>query len=189
MEKRVVAGFLLFFGFIINTVTVVIVILDIVDIGTPENSADQALLNEAYLSLALNIIFASLILVGAMSALSGWKWGVAFGGAILCMLSMGIMFLASLCGLVAVILLWLGKNEFEARVVFVDEMGYDYGGQQEYYEDADTGDQYYEGAGGYGAYDTYQAQTATQEAPAIELVDQYGKVEAHHYNEGEHRYK
>ncbi len=188
MEKRVIAGFVLFFGFIINTVTIILVILDIVDIGTAENSAEQARLNEYYLSLTLNIIFASLILVGAMSALSGWKWGIALGGAVLCLLSVGIMFLASLCGLVAVILLWFGKNEFKVQVVYVDERGHDYGGQQ-VYEDAETGDQYYEGAGGYSVYDNYQAQTTTQETPAIELVDQYGKAEAHQYNEEEHRYK
>jgi hypothetical protein len=103
-------------------------------------------------------------------------------GAVLCLLSFGILFLGTLCGLVAVILLSISKDEFQPRVVYVDERAYGYGDQQGYYEEGE----YYDDGGGY---DAYGQQAAPAEAPPIQLVDQYGASQEHQYNEAEHRYR
>jgi hypothetical protein len=184
MEKRVIAGLLLFFGFIFNVATIIFLIVDIVELPDPQDSFQQAVLDEAYFALGLTIVFAVIVLVGAMSSLMGWKWGVSLAGAIICVLSFGIFFLATICGIVAVILLAVGKKDFEPRVVYVDESAYGYGAPQEYGYDPGYDDGYYEGGDGYGGY-----EAQAQQAPPIQLVDQYGAAQEHQYDESQQRYK
>jgi hypothetical protein len=181
MEKRVIAGFLLFFGFIFNVITIVFVILDIVDRPNPTNALEQDILNELYFTLVVYIIFSVVVLIGAMSSLMGWKWAVAMGASVICVLSFGPYFLATVIGLAALVLLALSREEFQVRIVYVDEASYGYGGQDGYYED----DGYYDDGGAYEGYDAYGQQAGVQEAPPIQLVDQYGAALEHQYDQTE----
>ena len=191
--KRLLAGLLLFVGFIILVLSIIFRILQIVELGTPTDSLERAILDELYLVLFLDIVFAMIVLVGAMSALAAWKWGVALGGAIICALSMGIFFTATICGVIAVILIYLGKDEFQPRIIYVDERGHRIGGQPAYHGGAGYDEGYYDaGSGGYadyGAQEQYAQPQAQSNAPPITLVDQYGKAEDHYYSEDQGKWK
>ena len=82
-----------------------------------------------------------------MAAISGKSWTISLVGAVVCLLSVGILFLGSLCGLVALVLLILGKAEFE-DLYYVDP------GSDQYYEEGYEG--YYEGEPQYGIEQTDQ---------------------------------
>ncbi len=174
------AGFLLFFGFLAIVIQTVPVILDIMDMGDPENVLERSRLNELYFTLVLEIVLAVVVVLGAISSMAGWKWWLSMTGAIVCVMSMGMLLIASACGVIALVLLVMSKDEFVVRVVYVDEAGDPY--QAEYGATAD-----YEGTY-YGDGLAYEDPGAYHEAPAITLVDQYGHAEARPYEEGPQRY-
>jgi len=180
MEKRVLAGFLLFFGFLAIVIQTVPVMLDIMEAGQPENVLEQDIRNEAYFILVLEIVLAVVVILGAMSSMAGWKWWLSMTGTIVCVLSMGVLFIASACGAIALVLLVMSKDEFVVRVVYVDETGSDYPDQYGA-PTAYEGTYYEEGM-------AYDDPGAYHEAPAISLVDQYGHAESRPYEEGQRRY-
>lgn len=180
MEKRVLAGFLLFFGFLAIAVSIVGRFLEIMELGEPETTLDEQVLNELYLIAGLEAALAFLVVMGAMSSMAGWKWWLSMVGAVVCVLSMGAFLIASACGAIALVLLVMSRDEFVERVVYVDEDGGPYRGpyggsatyEETYYDDGMA----YEDPGAY------------HEAPAITLVDQYGHAEARPYEERPGRY-
>ncbi len=154
MEKRFLAGILLFVGFIISVATIITLFLEYIDYENTNPDAAQSRLAYA----GIQSIVAVVIIIGAMAAISGKSWTISLVGAIVCLLSVGILVLGSLCGLVALVLLILGKAEFE-DLYYVDP------GSDQYYEEGYEG--YYEGEPQYG----------------IEQTDQYGRAQTWYYDD------
>jgi hypothetical protein len=166
MEKRLIAGILLFAGFIVSVATIMALLL--------EYDTYSAVLGDAKLFAAIQGVVAVIIIVGAMTSIAGRNWYISIVGAVLCTLSGGFYFIGSVLGLAALIILAISKDEFDPQVVYVDERAY---------------------AGGYAYDDGYEEQGWVEdetppsygEAPAITLVDQYGKADDHQYDGAERR--
>lgn len=61
---------------------------------------------------AIELIFGLIALVGSIMAIQRKSWGLALVGAIFCMISIGPMFIASILGLIALILVAISREEF-----------------------------------------------------------------------------
>ncbi len=159
MEKRFLAGILLFVGFFISVATIISLFLEYLDLESTDPDSARSRLIYAGIQSIVGVV----IIIGAMAAISGKSWTISVVGAIACLLSVGILFIGSLCGLVALVLLIMGKSEFE-DLYFVDP------GSDQYYEEGSDG--YYEGGPQY----------------AIEQRDQYGRVQTGYDDEQQPRY-
>ncbi len=159
MEKRLLAGILLFAGFIISVATIITLFLDYLDY----ESTDPDLAGSRLTYAGIQSINGIIIIIGAMSAISGKSWTISIVGAVACLLSVGIFFLGSVCGLVALVLLIISKSEFE-DLYYVDP------GSDQYYEEGYEG--HYEGGPRY----------------AIEQTDQYGGAQTGYNDEQQPRY-
>jgi len=155
MEKRFLAGILLFAGFIFSVATIITLFLEYLDFEGSDPDTAQSRLTYA----GIQSIVAVVILIGAMAAISGKSFNISVLGAIVCLLSIGIFFLGSVCGLVALILLIISKSEF-VDLFYVDP------GSDQYYEEG------YEGGPQY----------------AIEQTDQYGRAQTGYFDEQRPRY-
>jgi len=62
---------------------------------------------------AIELIFGLIAILGAIMALQRKSWGLALTGAIFCMLSMGPVFIASILGLIALILVAVSRQDFQ----------------------------------------------------------------------------
>jgi hypothetical protein len=60
----------------------------------------------------IELVFGLLSVLGAVMALRRSSWGLALVGALFCMLSMGPMFIASILGLIALILVAISRQDF-----------------------------------------------------------------------------
>ena len=129
MEKRFLAGILLFAGFFISVVTIITLFLEYLDYESTDPDSAQTRLTYAGIQAIVGVV----ILIGAMAAISGKSWTISVVGAVVCLLSVGYLFLGSLCGLVALVLLILAKSEFE-DLYFVAP------GSDQYYEEGYEGD-------------------------------------------------
>ncbi len=159
MEKRFLAGVFLFDGFIISVATIITWFLEYLDYeGSDPESARSRL---TY--IGIQSIVGVIIIIGAMSAISGKSWTISIVGAVVCLLSIGIFLLGSVCGLIALILLIISKSEFE-DLFYVDP------GSDQYYEEG------YEGS--YAGGPQY----------AIEQTDQYGRAQTGYFDEQQPRY-
>jgi hypothetical protein len=132
MEKRFLAGILLFVGFFISVATIIVLFLDYLDYESTDPDYAQSRLIYAGIQSIVGVV----IIIGAMAAISGKSWTISVVGAVACLLSAGIL-----------VLLILGKSEFE-DLYFADP------GSDEYYEDGAGG--YYEGGPQYGIEQTDQ---------------------------------
>lgn len=159
MEKRFLAGIVLFAGFIISVATIITLFLQYLDYESTDPYSAQSRFNYA----VIQAIIGTIVLIGAMAAISGKSRAISLVGAVVCLLSGGILMLGSLCGLVALVLLILGKSEFD-DLYFADP------GSDQYYEDDNDG--YYEGGPQYG----------------MEQTDQYGRIQTGYYDEQQPRY-
>ena len=159
MEKRFVAGIILFAGFIISVATIIALFLDYLDYESADPDYARSRLTYAGIQAIIGIV----ILVGAMAAISGKSFNISVVGAVVCLLSGGILLLGSLCGLVALVLLILAKSEFQ-DLYFADP------GSDQYYEEGYEG--YYEGGPQYG----------------VEQTDQYGRTQTGYYDDQQPRY-
>jgi hypothetical protein len=189
MEKRGIAGLMLIMGGVFSVINIIIAFIDIWAIGTPDNSLEQAIVNELYIIAGLNIVFTVIIFAGAFSCFSAYSWGFSIAAAIICLLSVGFLFLSSVFGLVALIMLALGKEEFVPVIEYVDEFGRPYPAQQgQYYGNEPFTDQYYDDGAQYYDDAAYEQAAGYQEAQPIQLVDQYGGTEDHQYDPAQQRY-
>ena len=103
---------MLIIGFIMNLAQAMIII-----IAGAESSSIPGFGAEVsgllYTCAIIEIVFGVFALVGATMCFSGRSWGLALVGSIFCRLSIGLVFLGSLCGLIALILIAVSRDEFE----------------------------------------------------------------------------
>jgi hypothetical protein len=190
MEKRGIAGLMLLLGGVFSVINIIVAFMNIWAIGTPDNALEQAVVNELYIIAGLNIVFTVIIFAGAFSCFSAYHWGFSIAAAVICLLSVGFLFLSSVFGLVALVMLAIGKDEFEPVIEYVDEFGRPYPTQQGYYYGNEPyQDQYYDDGYQYSDDAAYEQGAGYQEPEPIQLVDQYGGVEDHQYDPAEQRYE
>jgi hypothetical protein len=188
MEKRGIAGLMLLLGGVFSVITIVMAFVDIWAVGTPENVLEREIVNGLYITAGLGIVFSVVIFAGAFSSFSAYSWGFSIAAAIICVLSIGFLFLSSVFGVIALVLLAVSKDEFAPVIEYVDEFGRPYPSPQasnyatEPYQEQYVDEGYYD----EGAYDQGAGH---QDAPAIQLVDQYGGVEDHQYDASQQRYE
>lgn len=129
VEKRVIAGILLIIGFIADLAQAMMTFV----IGSEASSIPG--IGDAsgvfYTCAVIELVFGILALVGAAMALSGKSWGLALVGSIFCLLSLGFVFIGSLMGLIALILIAVSKDEFEGQAPQYPPQ-YGYGGPPQY---------------------------------------------------------
>jgi amino acid transporter len=159
MEKRFLAGIILFAGFIVSVATIIVLFMDYLDYESTDPDYAQSQLTYAGIQAIVGIV----ILIGAMAAISGKSFNISVLGAIVCLLFGGVMMLGSVCGLIALVLLILAKSEFQ-DLYFVQP------GSDQYYEEGYGGS--YEGGPQY----------------AVEQTDQYGRPQTGYYDEQQPRY-
>lgn len=128
MAKRHIAGVMLILSALLGMVTTALLFM------AAESTTYEYFAQEYMMYGALNLIFSIGALVGAIYALSGTSWALSIAGSILGILVVGPIFLGSLCGLVALILVAISKDEYDqvrrerdmlkrGELVYVDEYG------------------------------------------------------------------
>ena len=128
MAKRHIAGVLLIVSFVLGLVTTAIYFL------ASEETTWEALAEEYMLIGVVNLVFSIAALLGGIYALSGTSWALSIAGSVGGIIATGPFFLGSVCGLVALILVVISKDEFDqvkqeremlkrGELVYVDEYG------------------------------------------------------------------
>jgi len=128
MAKRHIAGVLLILSALLGMVTTASLFM------AAEITRYEYFAQEYTKYGALNLILSIGALVGAIYTLSGTSWAISIAGSVLGILAVGPIFLGSLCGLVALILVVISKDEFDqvkqeremlrrGELVYVDEYG------------------------------------------------------------------
>ena len=117
MEMRIIAGILLIISFVCGLYTAVPLLIAEDLIQEAESVGMPSFLSGIFMTCAIIVmIFALLALLGGVMAITGKSFGLAILGAVFAMFTLGPIFLGSLLGLVALILLALSKDEFGGGV-------------------------------------------------------------------------
>ncbi len=113
MEKRMIGGAFILLAAIVGMATGAMFIIgaDFASDFDPTGVAEDILT----VCGAIFIIFALIALVGAIMALTGKSWGLGIVGGIFGLLCIGPYGLASIFGLIGLIMVAISKDEFEGQ--------------------------------------------------------------------------
>jgi hypothetical protein len=105
MVKRQIAAVFMLISF---TMAIIITLITFYD----ATQAYTRLATELYISGFINLVVAVIIFLGSIYCLAGTSWPWALGGSIAATISIGILFIGSISGLIALILVVASKDEF-----------------------------------------------------------------------------
>jgi len=82
------------------------------DVASEIEAAQDTVATVVIVCGAIFLVFGILALLGGVFAIQRKKWGIALVGSIFALLSIGVFFLGSIFGLIALILIIMSKDEF-----------------------------------------------------------------------------
>ncbi len=119
-KKPMIAGVLMIIAFLLAVFNAASFLFLDVNVGNVEDQVGEQISSDLVNTVlnvcgAITLIFGLFLLVGGIFAIKRVHWMIAVIGSILGIFSIGPMFAGSILSLVALILLFLAKDEFKGK--------------------------------------------------------------------------